>query len=273
MTLSEKTTNKTQASPEQTAQTVLEALRDGALSVEEAQQRLAALHAESLGFATLDHGRRDRCGAPEVVYAAGKTPDQLVQIVGRLLDREPAVLITRATPEHVDALRQAVGGSDQRPIEVGPRSGAVIVGAPAPVPKAPPIPIVTAGSSDEPVAEEAAMTCRAMGHPVHRMNDVGVAGLHRLLHRLDELRRARVIVCIAGMEGALPSVVGGLVAAPVIAVPTSVGYGVNLGGLSALLGMLTSCASGVVAVNIDNGFGAAFTACLINRPRSSDAPD
>ena len=249
---------------------VLDAVRQGTLTVEQAADQLQAQHSESLGFATLDHGRAQRCGAGEVVYGAGKTADQVVQIVGQLRQREPAVLVTRAEPAQIAALREAY--KDQ-PIEVGDRSGCVIIGQPVAIEQAAAIPIVTAGTSDEPVAQEAVMTCRALGHPTMRIDDVGVAGVHRLIRRVETLRAGRVVICIAGMEGALPSVVGGLVDVPVIAVPTSVGYGANLGGISALLGMLTSCASGVVAVKIDNGFGAAYTACLINRPSSPEFRD
>ena len=219
------------------------------------------LQSEPLGFATLDCDRARRCGAAEVVFAEGKLPDQVVEIARSILQREPSVLLTRAQPDHVEAVRLALA---EHPIELAPRSGAMIVGRPRPLPLAP-IAIVTAGTSDEPVAEEARLTCKALGQTSVQVHDVGVAGLHRLGHRLEQLRSANAIVCIAGMEGALPSVIGGLVETPVIAVPTSVGYGAAFGGISALLSMLTSCAAGVVVVNIDNGFGAAYAACMINR--------
>ena len=254
-----------------TIESLLERVRAGSLDVAEASAELRRRQTEPLGFATLDHHRSSRCGFAEVIYAAGKTPQQVVAIAQRLLERAPAALATRCSTEQVAALRDAFPET-QTPIEADELSGAVCIGKPERV-DVPPIPIVTAGTSDSPVAHEARLTCKALGHPAHLVQDVGVAGLHRLVERLPELRRGRVIICIAGMEGALPSVVGGLVDVPVLAVPTSVGYGVNLGGLSALLGMLTSCASGVVAVNIDNGFGAAYTACLINRDRENETAD
>lgn len=216
----------------------------------------------AMPFATVDHDRARRCGNGEVVYGAGKTPEEVVGIVGELLEHgQPAVLITRTTPEQMDALRSAM---PDRPIEASTRSGAVIVGTPVAV-SGTVIPIVAAGTSDLAVAEEAAMTCKALGHVPAPINDVGVAGVHRLLGRLDEVKAGHCVIVVAGMEGALPSVVGGLVDVPVIACPTSVGYGTSFGGLSALLGMLNSCASGVTVVNIDNGFGAAYAACQINR--------
>ncbi|MEM6459081.1 MAG: nickel pincer cofactor biosynthesis protein LarB [Planctomycetota bacterium] len=212
--------------------------------------------------ATLDHGRAERCGHAEVVYAAGKTADDVVGITRELLAAgQPAVLLTRCPPEHVAALAEQFPGAG---VEAGKRSGTVIVGTPA-VRSVTPIPIVTAGTSDLAVAEEAAMTCRALGFTPRPINDVGVAGVHRVLERADELRAGSCVVVVAGMEGALPSVVGGLVDVPVIAVPTSVGYGASFGGVSALLGMLNSCASGVTVVNIDNGFGGAYAACQIER--------
>jgi len=213
-----------------------------------------------LDFATPDHDRARRCGHGEVIFGAGKTPEQTVAITRALRDGgQGCVLITRAGPEQVAALRDTFGDT----VEAGLLSGTVMVGRGASAYDTP-IPVVCAGTSDLPVAEEVAMTCRALGHRVHAINDVGVAGLHRLMARQGELK-GNAIVVIAGMEGALPSVVGGLVDVPVIAVPTSVGYGASFGGVSALLGMLNSCASGVTVVNIDNGFGAAYAACQINR--------
>lgn len=238
--------------------TVLEDLAAGRISVDAAEAMLSP-GVESMDFATIDHERAERCGVAEVVFGAGKTAEQVVAIARSLVERSGAALITRAIPEQVAAARRAF---DE--IEVGQLGGTMIVGA---VPEATGavVPIVTAGTSDLPIAEEAAMTFAALGQRSATISDVGVAGLNRLVGRLDELRAADVIVCIAGMEGALPSVVGGLVAAPVIAVPTSIGYGAALGGVAAMLGMLTSCASGVSVVNIDNGFGAAYTATLIQR--------
>ncbi|MCE9589409.1 MAG: nickel pincer cofactor biosynthesis protein LarB [Planctomycetes bacterium] len=241
---------------------ILRQVQEGTLAPGEAAERVRRHLAEPMGFATIDHDRSRRCGAAEVVFAAGKTPEQVVAIARAIRARHPVALVTRAGVEHVAAMRQSFDAAE---LTVGSRAGTVMVGAPTPVEHAAPIPIITAGTSDESVAEEAELTVRAMGQTPHRINDVGVAGLHRLNARLPELREAAVIVCIAGMEGALPSVVGGLVDVPVIAVPTSVGYGAALGGIAALLGMLTSCASGVTVVNIDNGFGAAYTACMINR--------
>ena len=243
-------------------------VRDGTLPVDHAARQLQALQAQPLGFATVDHHRAQRCGAAEVIFAAGKTAEQVTQIAGAILEHAPRVLITRAATEQIEAL---VSAFDQHVVKRGELSGTVIVesaSAAAEAEQAPvyrPIPIVTAGTSDLPVAEEAAMTCAALGHPVVAISDVGVAGIHRVLHRADELRAGNVVVVIAGMEGALPSVVGGLVDSPVIAVPTSVGYGASFGGVAALLGMLNSCASGITVVNIDNGFGAAYAACRINR--------
>jgi len=235
----------------------------GELDVTQAKRELAELRAQPLGFATIDHDRKRRCGAAEVVYAAGKRPDELVQIVKALLEREPCVLVTRAKDEHAEAL---LAGFPDTPIETGERTGTLIVGTPPAVAgRLAGIPIVTAGTSDLHVAEEAMLTCKALGHPTTAINDVGVAGLHRLEPHMANLLGASVIICIAGMEGALPSVIGGLVDVPVIAVPTSVGYGASFEGVAALLSMLTSCASGVTVVNIDNGFGAAYSACLINR--------
>jgi NCAIR mutase (PurE)-related protein len=241
---------------------ILEQVRAGSLDPAEAGKRIRERSAQPLGFATVDHDRAHRCGSAEVIYAAGKTPAQVVAIARAVRQRHPVALITRAAAEHVAAVREAFA-SDK--VEVGSRAGTVLVGEPPEATGVRLIPIITAGTSDEPVAEEAELTCKALGHPPRRISDVGVAGLHRLGNRLSELRDANVIVCIAGMEGALPSVVGGLVDVPVIAVPTSVGYGAAFGGIAALLGMLTSCASGVSVVNIDNGFGAAYNACLINR--------
>jgi len=245
---------------------LLDQVRDGVLGVEDAAAALRAMQAQPLGFATVDHHRAERCGAAEVIFAAGKTPEQVAAIAGVLLEQTPCVLITRASAEQLDHVEQALPDT---PIERGTLGGTAILGIPPP-PEAGgadsrAIPIVTAGTSDLPVAEEATMTCKALGHRAAPINDVGVAGIHRVLGRADELRAGHVVIVIAGMEGALPSVVGGLVDSPVIAVPTSVGYGASFGGVAALLGMLNSCSSGVTVVNIDNGFGAAFAACRINK--------
>ena len=255
---------------------LLARVRDGALGVEDAARELRALQAQPLGFATVDHHRAARCGAAEVIFAAGKTPEQVAAIAGALLERSPCVLITRASAKQLDHVELTLPDT---PIERGQLSGTAILGTP-PQQLAEgqgtrkgyrAIPIVTAGTSDLPVAEEAVLTCKALGHPVAAINDVGVAGIHRVLGRVDELRAGHVVIVIAGMEGALPSVVGGLVDSPVIAVPTSVGYGASFGGVAALLGMLNSCSSGVTVVNIDNGFGAAFAACRVNKLGGFDA--
>ncbi len=239
---------------------ILAELVAGRLDVDRAAAQLqAAQPVEDLGFASVDHDRHDRCGAAEVIFAAGKTPTQVVAIARSLVDRRGWVLVTRANEDHAAELTRAF---DQ--VDLGTRGQTLLVGQ-APDPAGTSVPIITAGTSDEPVAEEAAMTFAALGQRCHRVNDVGVAGVHRLLRRKAELDGAGAIVCIAGMEGALPSVVGGLVSVPVIAVPTSVGYGAAMGGLAALMGMLTSCAAGVSVVNIDNGFGAAYVATLIQR--------
>ncbi len=215
---------------------------------------------DDLGFACLDLQRQQRCGMSEVIYGAGKTPPQIAAIMQRLNAAGQNACATRITPEVAAAvirLHSAARYHDDACMltsDVVPlprRRGAVAV--------------VSAGTSDLPVAAEAALTAERMGCKIERINDVGVAGLHRLLSQVDRLRAARVVIVVAGMEGALPSVVAGLVATPVIAVPTSVGYGANLGGVTTLLAMLTSCASGVTVVNIDNGFGAGVAAALINR--------
>jgi NCAIR mutase (PurE)-related protein len=238
---------------------ILEQVRDGELSPDRAAAILREQAAQPLGYATIDHLRGKRCGAAEVIYAQGKTADQVVEIAEVILEREGAVLITRCDAAQLDMLTARFNVGELR---IGERRGTVLIGTP-PEARQPGVAIVTAGTSDQPIAEEAELTCIAHGRAVVRISDVGVAGLHRLGANLDKLRDVAAIICIAGMEGALPSVVGGLVDVPVIAVPTSVGYGAAFDGLAALLGMLTSCASGVTVVNIDNGFGAAHAACLI----------
>ncbi len=242
---------------------LLESVRGGETSTDEALERLRALPYEDLGFATLDHHRALRRGFPEVVFCQGKTPAQVAAIVERLAARGPVVLGTRATPAHYAAVRARV--PEARYHEV---ARAITVERES-RPRTPGVTVVSAGTSDLPVAEEVALTAEVMGHEVDRIYDVGVAGLHRLLAHVERLRRARVVVVVAGMEGALPSVVAGLLAAPVIAVPTSVGYGASFGGVAALLGMLNSCSGGIAVVNIDNGFGAGTLAAMINRPARS----
>lgn len=216
---------------------------------------------EDLSFACVDHHRALRHGYPEVIYGEGKSPEQLCAIAAAIAGRGDGFLATRVKPELHPLLRARFPG-----IELNELGRTAYLPAERPYPRhvRGTVLIVAAGTSDLPVAEEASVTAQAFGNPIARLTDVGVAGLHRLLAASEELQRASVIIVIAGMEGALPSVVGGLVAAPVIAVPTSVGYGAALGGLAALLGMLSSCASGVTVVNIDNGFGAAVAASRIN---------
>lgn len=233
----------------------------GTLAVEEAERRLAWAPVEDLDFARVDHHRALRQGFPEVVFGAGKTPEQLVGIAERIAARGEGFLATRVAAEAEAPLRRALPGVEINPLG---RTAWLPAHHPAERKTRGSILIVTAGTSDLPVAEEAAVTARAFGNPVERLTDVGVAGIHRVLAARDVLGSASVIIVVAGMEGALPSVVGGLVSVPVIAVPTSVGYGAAFGGLSALLGMLNSCASGVTVVNIDNGFGAAAAASRIN---------
>jgi NCAIR mutase (PurE)-related protein len=216
---------------------------------------------ESLDFATIDHHRALRQGYPEVVYGEGKNSQQVVAIAERILEHGRAALVTRTN----EATRQALQARFPDAV-LNDLARTVRIGAQAPTAQRPTLLIITAGTSDLPVAEEAAESAIAMGNSVARLNDVGVAGIHRLLAQGDALTRAGVVIVVAGMDGALPSVVGGLVASPVIAVPTSIGYGASLGGLAALFTMLNSCAAGVTVVNIDNGFGAAVAATrILNR--------
>jgi len=238
---------------------LLEEVKGGEIAVDDALQSLRTLPFEDLGFSKIDHHRQLRTGFPEVIFCQGKTVEHVKQISERILAAGHPLLATRATPdmyEAVKAIQPAARYNDLgRTISVGESEKE---GTPG-------ILVVSAGTSDLPVAEEAAETVLMMGNSPERLYDVGVAGLHRLISNHEKLLTARVIIVIAGMEGALPSVVGGLVDCPVIAVPTSIGYGASFGGLAALLGMLNSCASGVTVVNIDNGFGAGYSASLINR--------
>jgi hypothetical protein len=245
-----------------TLKELLEKVKEGAISPEEAASRLATLPYEDLGFAKVDHHRALRRGFPETVFGAGKTPEQVAAIVERIAARGQRVLVTRTTA----AVHEKVAAvwPDARFHEVA-RCLTVETVPARPLPGR--IAVCAAGTSDLPVAEEAVVTAAFHGATVERIYDVGVAGLHRLLDRAETIRQADVVVVVAGMEGALPSVVAGLVDCPVIAVPTSVGYGASFNGLAALLAMLNSCASGVGVVNIDNGFGAAHLACLIVRGR------
>jgi NCAIR mutase (PurE)-related protein len=239
---------------------LLRAFKSGELEEREAARAISELGFEDIGHTRVDHGRAARQGFPEVVFGPGKTRAQIVEVVERLVSRAPNVLVTRTDEGAFGEVRNVCTEAEWHPAarmirvmrDREERGSGVVM-------------IVTAGTSDIPVAEEAALTAEAMGNRVERIWDAGVAGVHRILAERERLRKARVVVVAAGMEGALPSVVGGLVAAPVIAVPTSIGYGASFGGVAALLGMLNSCSSNVTVVNIDNGFGAGFVAGLINR--------
>jgi hypothetical protein len=244
-------------------QKLLREVAAGRVAVEQAVERMKHLPFEDLGFAKIDHHRALRQGYAEVIFGRGKTPAQVAGIVRRMLRARGArhnVLVTRADKKILAAVKRVA-----RAAKFYPLSGAIVVERTCEINGKGTILVVCAGTSDIPVAEEAAVTARALGNRVETIYDVGVAGLHRLLEHRAQLAAARVIICIAGMEGALPSVVGGLVGVPVIAVPASTGYGASFGGVAALLGMLNSCASNVCVVNIDNGFGAACVASVINR--------
>lgn len=237
---------------------ILQEVQNGHMDIEQALKKLKTFPYDDLGFAKVDHCRHLRQGFPEVVYCAGKTPEQVVKILASLATTEQNILATRASKEIFEQVAkffpQAIYHEQARLIVIKRKDvkarGCILV--------------ISAGTSDLPVAEEAALTAEIMGNKVERLYDVGVAGIHRLLVNQELLFKAKVIIVVAGMEGALASVVGGLVDKPVIAVPTSIGYGANLGGLAALLTMLNSCAAGVSVVNIDNGFGAGYMASLIN---------
>lgn len=239
---------------------LLQRVARGDESIDQAIAKLSSPPSERLDFATIDHYRALRCGFPEVIYCQGKTPDQVAAIAAALVERSPQMLGTRATPEHYAAARALVPD-----LQFNATARTIWHDAQPRREKHSGVMIIAAGTSDLPVAEEAAITLDLMGHKAMRVNDVGVAGLHRLLAHLPAMRSANVIIVIAGMEGALPSVVGGLVSAPVIAVPTSVGYGASFGGVAALLGMLNSCSAGIGVMNIDNGFGAGHLAARINQ--------
>lgn len=240
---------------------LLEKVKSGEISVEEALLELKKAPFEDIGFAKVDLHRKIRQGAPEVIYGAGKTPEQIVPIAKTLLENgQETILITRLSPEKAEQVKREV------PIRYDEISKTAVIGE-MPKKSGGKIVVATGGTSDIPVAEEAAITAEVFGNEVTKLYDVGVAGLHRLLAYKDELMSADVIIAVAGMEGALASVIGGLVECPVIAVPTSVGYGASFGGVSALLSMLNSCASGVSVVNIDNGFGAGYLAGRITAGR------
>ncbi len=241
---------------------ILEEVKQGSRSIESVVDMLKNYPYAELGFAKIDHHRELRTGYPEIIYCAGKTVKQVTDIFFHMAGSENNIVGTRATSEMFnmvrDMLPKAVFYETARIISVknkNPEKPSSLIG------------VITAGTSDMPVAEEAAVTSELLGNDVIRIYDAGVSGIHRLFDKLDEIRKCKVLIVIAGMEGALASVVGGLVDVPVIAVPTSIGYGANLGGISALLAMLTSCSAGVTVVNIDNGFGAGFTASLINKLR------
>jgi len=239
---------------------LLEKVAAGEVNPADAAESLKTLPFEDIDFANIDNHRALRSGYPETVFCQGKTNDQIAQIMKKLSEGNDNVLGTRATPENYEAVKAVL------PEAVYHEAARLIVFCRKPLEKRPKkIAVVTAGTADIPVAEEAAITADLLGNEVDRIYDVGVAGIHRLFAKLDRIREANVVIVVAGMEGALASVVGGLTDRPVIAVPTSIGYGANLGGLSALLSMLNSCANGVGVVNIDNGFGAAFLASQINR--------
>src|SRR6266849_8002541 len=246
---------------------ILESVEAGKLSPGSAVERLKHLPFEDLGFAKVDHHRALRQGFAEVLFDKGKTPQQVAEIVRAILrkkDSRQNILITRADTKVFAAVKKA-NGKIARVAKFHSLSGVITIERNQEITGKGLILVVSAGTSDIPVAEEALLTVRIMGNRTDHLYDVGVAGIHRLLEHREKLRQARVIICVAGMEGALPSVVGGLVPVPVIAVPTSVGYGASFSGITALLGMLNSCASNVTVVNIDNGFGAACVASCINR--------
>jgi NCAIR mutase (PurE)-related protein len=235
---------------------ILRSLRDGRMTLDEAVQRLSLCY-ESLGFANVDVGRELRTGIAEALLCQGKTPQQILPIAESIYKRSGRLLATRASREVFDTVKKRVRGAHYHEVP------GIIAANPYRKSARRTVAVVSAGTSDLPVAEEAAVTAEFLGNHVDRVYDVGVAGIHRLFGRLDRLRKAKVIIVVAGMEGALASVVGGLVAGPVIGVPTSVGYGASFGGVASLLTMLNSCAPGVTVVNIDNGFGAAVAAALV----------
>lgn len=246
---------------------LLEKVKDGDLAVDDAYGQLRDLPFKDIGFANVDNHRAVRTGFPEVVFCQGKTPRQIAQIMAELVKNGGNIMGTRASEEDYRAVKELIDGAEYHETAriIAVRDTGSSGEETAEQKRS--VAVITAGTADIPVAEEAAVTAEMLGNRVDRIYDVGVAGIHRLFDKLDRIRAADVVIVIAGMEGALASVVGGLVDVPVIAVPTSIGYGANLGGLSALLSMLNSCANGVGVVNIDNGFGAAYLASVINRKR------
>ena len=243
-------------------QEILSRVAAGEIDIGEAAKQVESHYFSDLGFANVDHHRNSRQGFPEVIFGQGKTTAQILKIAESILEREKTVLATRLSKEALDAMTGRFPQGERNEL-----ARTFVIGMPEPnlAGTHGKVLVISAGTSDLPVAEEALVTLRAMGNAAECLNDVGVAGIHRLLARRELLGSASCIIVVAGMEGALPSVVGGLVKVPVIACPTSVGYGASFGGIAALLGMLNSCASGVTVVNIDNGFGAAYAASLINR--------
>ncbi len=239
---------------------ILEEYKAGNVDINDVQEILHGLaKIEESEFSNLDYERRERTGIPEVIYADGKTPAQVIKIFNQFAAHGSGVLATRVTAEMYSKIKDHLTDA-----EYSPETRLLLKRPNIEIEKYEGIVVVTAGTSDIPVAEEAAVTAEMMGHEVQRIFDVGVAGVHRLFNRLDDLRKANVVIVAAGMEGALPSVIGGLITAPIIALPTSVGYGASFGGLAALLGMLNSCSPGLAVVNIDNGFGAGCMAAKIN---------
>ncbi len=235
-------------------------MRRGSLSVDDAVEKLRDLPYEDLGYAKIDHHRSLRQGFPEVIFGRGKKPEQVEGVVRRMLPRRHNILITRGDEELFRRIRQLAPKAEFHPL-----SGAIAIRLDRSIRGKGKVLVISAGTTDIPVAEEALVTLETMGNHAQALYDVGVAGIHRLIGESHLLREARIIICVAGMEGALPSVVAGLVGVPVIAVPTSVGYGASFHGLAALLGMLNSCASNIAVVNIDNGFGAGYLASVMNR--------
>ena len=239
---------------------LLQQVRRGSLSVDEAVEKLRDLPYEDLGYAKIDHHRSLRQGFPKVIFGRGKKPEQVEGVVRRMLPRRHNILITRGDEELFRRIRQLAPKAEFHPL-----SGAIAIRLDRSIRGKGKVLVISAGTTDIPVAEEALVTLETMGNHAQALYDVGVAGIHRLIGESHLLREARIIICVAGMEGALPSVVAGLVGVPVIAVPTSVGYGASFHGLAALLGMLNSCASNIAVVNIDNGFGAGYLASVMNR--------
>jgi NCAIR mutase (PurE)-related protein len=243
----------------------LDKVKVGSLSTEDALKELSVLPYEDLNFVKIDHHRDIRTGFPEVIFGRGKTVEQIVIIAERLAAHSDKILVTHAGAEAYQAVHAKISDAVYNPV-----ARTIVVNRQPKTVLVPGVTVVTGGTADIPVAEEAAVTAELMGNKVDKIFDVGVAGLHRLLDKLPQLRQAKVLVVVAGMEGALPSVMGGLVQAPIIAVPTSVGYGASFNGLAALLTMLNSCAPGVAVVNIDNGFGAGYMAGMINLGKNGE---